>query len=236
MATRMPKKIHISVPTIDVSTVNEIMRGIYSKHPTPVRYLELATMLNIKPTHVSAACVTAYELDLLERTARGIYRLSNDGLKYGQYLELGKKEKYKKILQGKILSSTFWEEVVAFLKANVGRRRKIEDLALHVAQMLGKSWKAVTQTTYGRYYAGTLEIAGLVEYDRSAGEITPIMIGEGITELEEEVVPEAITVAEIQRMPVSLQLSINVDIGDEESFARLLKLLRTLGYKLEETD
>lgn len=232
----MPKKIHVSVPTIDVSTVNEIIRGIYSKHPTPVKYLELATMLNIKPSHVSAACVTAYELGLLERAARGIYSLSNDGLKYGQYLELGKKENYQKILQRQILSSTFWEEVVAFLKANVGRKRKIEDLALHVAQMLGKSWKAVTQTTYGRYYAGILEIARLVEYDRSAGEITPIMIGEGVAKLEEEVAPEAITVPEISRMPVSLQLSINVDIGDEDSFKRLLKLLQALGYKLEETD
>ena len=230
----MPKKLQIAVPTIDVSTMNKVVQGIYSKHPSPVKYQELATMLAIKPSHVSAGCVTAYELGLLERVARGVYRLSNDGLDYGRYLELGKERDYRRILQKKVLSSTFWQEVVAFLKANVGRTRKIEDLALHVAQMLGKSWKAGTQTTYGRYYAGILELAELIHYDRSAGEMTPIMIGEGVAEREEEVEPEVIAIDMPPKMPVSLQVSVNVDITDEESFKRLLKLLRTFGYELEE--
>jgi hypothetical protein len=232
----MSRKVRISVPGIDVKTMNDVVRGIYSKHPTPVKYVEIASMLSIKPTHVSSACVTANELGLLERTERGVYRLSADGLKYGQFLEAKKRQENAKLLQNKILTSPYWEDILAFLKANVGRKRKIEDLALYVAQRLNKSWKAQTQTVYGRFYAGILELANLVEYTRNSGEILPTIRGEAAAEAE-EVTAVAIPISTtIEKVPASLQFSINVDLKDENSVNALLKLLSALGYEVKETD
>lgn len=232
----MVKTIRITVPGIDVKIMNVVIRGVYSKHPTPVKYSDIASMLSIKAPHVSSACVTASELALLERSGRGVYRLTQDGLRYGQFLEAKKKKEYARLLQQKILTSPYWEDILAFLKANVGRKRKIEDLSLYVAQRLGRSWKAQTQTVYGRYYAGILELAELLEYNRNAGEILPTIRGEAVAEAE-EVVAEAISIPKtIENIPVSLQISINIDLKDGKSVKALYKLISAFGYKVEERD
>lgn len=232
----MSHKVRITVPAIDVKTVNDVIHGIYSKHPTPVKYTDIASMLSLKATHVSSACVTANELGLLERSRRGVYRLSRDGLKYGQFLEAKKRQECQKLLQHKILTSPYWEEILSFLKANVGRKRKIEDLSLYVAQRLGKSWKAHTQTVYGRFYAGILELANLVEYNRNVGEIVPTIRGEAVAKAE-EVTAEAISIpSTMEKIPASIQFLVNVDLKDDPSVKALIKLLSALGYELKKGD
>ncbi|MDG6967280.1 MAG: hypothetical protein JRN03_06115 [Nitrososphaerota archaeon] len=177
----------IAVPTQGIEALDTVIRGLYAKSPNPAKYTDLATQMQIRAPDASSALNVAKELGLAEVTkgqGRGAYVLTEPGKQYGLCLNTNNQSKRAALLREAITSKPRWSEVIVFLRSSVSQNRKSVDLSAHVASQLKRTWSAKALRDYGANYAGILEAAGLLTYERARGIITPLPLGDAQTTIE----------------------------------------------------
>ena len=156
------ERVSIAVPHVSFESVRKVVGALFA-YKKPGSAIEIKGIAGLNMTNTSKALSIAQGLGLAKAVSRGVYGLTREGRELSRQLGFKKEEAAKKLLKQAILKSKEWDEIVTFLRANVGKTRETMDLVMHVESRLDKQWKSSVRLLLARNYRSYLSFANLID-------------------------------------------------------------------------
>ncbi|MBW2069571.1 MAG: hypothetical protein JRI31_12020 [Deltaproteobacteria bacterium] len=143
----------LPVPDVHVRKIIVILNGLF---PEGKELKELSKAVKTSEGRLSSELMACIELGLVERAARGFYKLKKPGK--DMISPMSTDEHKRSIFRKQLLGSGY-----SRILKELGNETTIGEMARIIPYMMGKSWNERTSTNFARKFMNWLVFAGIME-------------------------------------------------------------------------